>query len=529
MSKLFLIVLLLAALLASYLPTVAAQEAQPVEEPSAMPTQELPSDKFPSLPTDDSAMPNPNGTTQPDATPTALPSAEAATPAATQPEANVQATGRIRIFLPVVLRSPGSTAPSLVATSPFGIETFALGDGRVAEQARQLGASWIRINFLSWKAIEASPGVYNWNTPHIQQFEQKLAAAAAANLTPMVVVDDAPAWATIVPKGCAPIRPERLGNFATFMQQLVTRYKSQVIYWELGNEPDVDVNHQSGNEFFGCWGDPKDPYYGGGYYAEMLKRVYPAIKAANPQAQVVHGGLLLDCDPGRTSPCPWGKFFEGVLRNGGGAAFDILAYHAYAYWNPNLGDPDLESPKWNHRGGVLLGKLSFLRETMRRYNVDKPVIMNEGGSICFNANPICSGGDAYYQGQSNQAVRLFVRTAANGLLGSIWYTLEGPGWRDGGLLDSNQNPRPAFRTMQFLSGLLRGSSYAGQLSSGAVEGYAFRKGTTTYQIFWTNDRSTVTRATPAGTRATYNRLGQRSSPAASLSISPEPVIVEIVQ
>ncbi len=49
---------------------------------------------------------------------------------------------------------------------------------------------------------------------------------------------------------------------------------------------------------FGCWGDPNDKtYYGGEYYAEMLKRAYPAVKAANPQAIVLNGGLLLDCDP----------------------------------------------------------------------------------------------------------------------------------------------------------------------------------------------------------------------------------------
>ena len=36
-------------------------------------------------------------------------------------------------------------------------------------------------------------------------------------------------------------------------------------------------------------------YYGGGYYGEMLKAVYPQIKAVNLQSQV-HGWILLDCD-----------------------------------------------------------------------------------------------------------------------------------------------------------------------------------------------------------------------------------------
>ncbi len=86
---------------------------------------------------------------------------------------------------------------------------------------------------------------------------------------------------------------------------------------------------------FGCWGNPNDPYYGGGYYAELLKRAYPAAKAANPQAIVMNGGLLLDCDPRYPPPgkdCLPAQFLEGMLRNQGAAYFDILAFHGYPYY-----------------------------------------------------------------------------------------------------------------------------------------------------------------------------------------------------
>jgi hypothetical protein len=43
--------------------------------------------------------------------------------------------------------------------------------------------------------------------------------------------------------------------------------------------------------------DPVTLNFGGEYYGNMLKIVYPAIKSADPQAQVLVGGLLLDCDP----------------------------------------------------------------------------------------------------------------------------------------------------------------------------------------------------------------------------------------
>ena len=139
---------------------------------------------------------------------------------------------------------------------------------------------------------------------------------------------------------------------------------------------------------FGCWGDEADPYYGGGAYAEMLKRVYPAIKQANPSAQVLIGGLLLDCDadhPVAGRDCADSRFLEGILRNGGGAAFDIVSYHGYAFWSGKNEDWDISNPAWQPRGGVVLGKLQLIRETLARYQVDKPVLLSEAGLLCYQA------------------------------------------------------------------------------------------------------------------------------------------------
>ncbi|NJM05055.1 glycoside hydrolase family 5 protein, partial [Candidatus Gracilibacteria bacterium] len=238
-----------------------------------------------------------------------------------------------------------------------------------------------------------------------------------------VIVRGAPAWAQQRSgSACGPIRESALDEFATFVAELARRYSQppfNVRYWELGNEPDVDAALVPGNSPFGCWGDAEDEFYGGGYYAEMLKTVYPAIKAANPDAQVVLGGLLLDCDPGVPlpdgQPCVAGKFFEGVLRNGGGAAFDVANYHAYVYWADGNFDWDTGLPKWQHRAGVPVGKLAYLRETMARYGVEKPVMLSEAGLLCFRADPSCEP-NGFRDDQANYAVRLYTRSAANGLI-----------------------------------------------------------------------------------------------------------------
>src|SRR5690606_32739206 len=127
----------------------------------------------------------------------------------------------------------------------------------------------------------------------IQFSEQKL--------TPIIVISHTPTWAQQVPgASCGPIKPTALADFAKFMGEMASRYSKppyNVHYWEIGNEPDVAPEQVPNDSVFGCWGNMSDPYYGGAYYAEMLKVVYPAIKKADPLAQVVFGGLLLDCDP----------------------------------------------------------------------------------------------------------------------------------------------------------------------------------------------------------------------------------------
>ena len=42
---------------------------------------------------------------------------------------------------------------------------------------------------------------------------------------------------------------------------------------------------------------------------------------------------MLDCNPTHPLPgtdCLTGKFFEGILQNGGAEYFDVVSYHGYA-------------------------------------------------------------------------------------------------------------------------------------------------------------------------------------------------------
>ncbi len=420
-------------------------------------------------------------------------------------------------------------APPAASGSLMGVEINRGAVAQVAGRLAELGVGRVRYNGIYWSDIEPQPGQRQWD--RAAGVEGELAAISAAGAAPMVIVRDTPAWARQVPaSSCGPIKADALPAFATFMGELAARYSQppyNVHYWELGNEPDVDPRLVLPNSVFGCWGNEQQADYGGAGYAAMLKAVYPAIKAADPAAQVILGGLLMDCDPTDPAqqPCLFGSFFGGVLQAGGGDYFDILAYHSYPYWILQPLDWDMEHPKWKHRGGATFGKLQLLRETMARYGVQKPVLMNEGGLLCYHSNPSCAPG-GYFAAQANYMVRLYARSSAAGLVGAMWYTLNGPGWQQGGLLDAAQQPRPAFYTLKLLSSLLGGAAYVSGGVEAGVERHVFRKGDRSYTLYWTNDESSASLPTPPGAQTVYALSGEASPPGASLSVGFVPVIVE---
>ncbi len=416
-------------------------------------------------------------------------------------------------------------------TSIVGVE---VNQGWVAATGGELKAAQphlVRYNAIMWSSVEATRGARNWAS--IQAATDELAALGRSGTSPLVIVRSTPAWAQqVAGSACGPIKPAALDAFADFMYDLVTRYSVapyNVHNWELGNEPDVGSNVVVGDSAFGCWGNPTDPYYGGGAYGEMLKRVYPRIKQADAYAQVGIGGLLLDCDP--THPpagkdCQPATFLEGIVRSGADAAFDFVNYHAYSYWSPARQDWDLASASWKDRGGTVLGKLDFLQSVLQRYGVVKPIIMNEGSLLCYPGAQTCPS-DSLTADQANYAIRLYTRAWAHGLAGAVWYTLNGPGWRLGGLLDANQAPRPAYQATVLMNTLLRGATFMGPLEVQGGEGYLFRKGSTTYSVLWTNSDSVVNVLAPVGIRAQFDAIGQRTpASAANVQIGFAPVIIE---
>ena len=255
----------------------------------------------------------------------------------------------------------------------------------------QAGAYWVRRNSLLWSAVEPNEGDRNWGA--LAKLEQELLEASKRGLQVVLVVSSTPQWAQKVPGSfCGPVAEDKLLSFARFMNDVVKRYSAapyNIQYWEIWNEPDIAPNKVPPDSIYGCWGDDTDAYYGGGYYAEMLKQVYPQVKAANPQAQVLVGGLLLDCDPVNPpvgEQCIPAGYLEGILRSGGGDFFDGVSYHAYDYYTGpfEYGNQNWNS-NWDSSGPVVIAKARFLRSVLAAYHYPDKFILNSEAGIIVRA------------------------------------------------------------------------------------------------------------------------------------------------
>jgi hypothetical protein len=366
----------------------------------------------------------------------------------------------------------------------FGLSVTRLIKSHGFELLHTAGTQWIRRHALLWKDIEPVEGRgYTWDAVSTRSLEADFRNASEGNLRVIAVVHGSPRWATApYDADCAPINPAKVQSFARFMAALVARYSQppyNVLYWEIGNEPDANIF--PGNSGFGCWGVKDDAYYGGEAYGRMLKTVAAAMKAVNPNIRVLNGGLLLDkaynpADPATRS----GRFFEGVLRAGAGPSIDILSFHSYDYYKgPGL---PLLGPRNDWRVG-------YLRDLLVRYKLPpKPMIRTEAALLCIEVNPECRWAQADYTARS------FARSLRDGLTANIWYIYDHDGYHNTAMIEPEDAfvPRPAYFAYRHVLDMLVGTRYLGPMTGvpGSVEGYRFQRATDTVIVFWTDGQPT---------------------------------------
>jgi hypothetical protein len=174
-----------------------------------------------------------------------------------------------------------------------------------ADAMLDTGGSWVREDF-AWGLIEPKPGQLDWTGA-----DRIVATLRERKVNILGIISYSANWATpakeddAAPSAVSAYPPD-LNKYSAFVTTLVSRYKDSIHHWEVWNEPDNAS----------MW----KPAPNAKQYAELLKTAHRAIKAANPNAKVLTGGVSGNAVP----------FLEEMLAAGAGNSFDILALHPYA-------------------------------------------------------------------------------------------------------------------------------------------------------------------------------------------------------
>lgn len=330
------------------------------------------------------------------------------------------------------------------AVRPFGVNVHPLTPtytdvytaSDLLDRTASVGASFVRVD-IHWAWLEpVGPGFDLWNPDQFGRLDAFVVAAAERHLQVLAVVTDSPCWAlpqgdmgcTTASRTNLPADPQ---DFADFMGRLVNRYKDQIHYWELWNEPNMASS--------------PDPVA----YANLLKYAYPAVKAADPTAGVIAGALApLEAGSGDASTL---GFLNAMYAAGAKGNFDALSFHPYTNGpNPLWYDP--QQPMHSFVQSVPL-----LHQAMLAAGDNSPIWLTETGwttvSTC-DPSPGACWAPTLPTTTANQrsylAESLLLAARWNYVGAFFWYELMDSGAADSvaaldhfGLFQQDLTPKPA--------------------------------------------------------------------------------------
>jgi hypothetical protein len=181
---------------------------------------------------------------------------------------------------------------------------------------------WVRTA-VRWDLVEPDSA----DTDDWAKADEIVAQAQEHGLRLIIDLTGAPEWAR--KPGTAPAAfPADLHTYATFAGKVAARYRGKVAAYELGNEP----NHVK------SFAKPD-----AAVYADVLRFSYPLVKAADPDALVLTGGL--GGNRAKNGNIPGDVFLADLYKAGAKPYFDAVSYHPYTY--PMLPSADHGQRGWS--------------------------------------------------------------------------------------------------------------------------------------------------------------------------------------
>jgi hypothetical protein len=278
----------------------------------------------------------------------------------------------------------------LISNEDFN-ETGALQAKTLAAQ-RAAGVELIRQDF-DYATIEPRPGVFRW-----AHFDGYMAAMARAGMHVLAILNGADTVTEAPPRDMA--------RFASFAAAVAARYGPGGSFWH--SHPSLRAVPIRSWEI---WNEPNFDGYWGGHpsaagYGAMLRAVAPAIRAVDPQAEIVTAGIA-NASVGGINVV---TYLDELLALRPRLPFNTLAIHAYS----------------TSSAGVIEG-VELVRQILDKAGLEStPIWLTEFGWASGGpASPFTVGAKGQAVDIKKAIVGLAGRRASLGVRGIVYYD-----WRD---------------------------------------------------------------------------------------------------
>jgi polysaccharide biosynthesis protein PslG len=280
----------------------------------------------------------------------------------------------------------------------YGFNTFVRGDGdagayeyheQVFDSVENAGFNWIKVQ-ARWSELHRSPGFID--TAPLQRIVDH---AHDRGLNIVVSVTNSPGWLN-ADGGI----PDDLQPFGEFMETMAGTFEGKVQGWEIWNEQNLAYE-------VGGFVDAAE-------YVELLKVGYEGVKAGDPQAPVLFGGLTPTGVNDPSVAIDDITYLEQVYAYNNGEVsnyYDHLGAHPGSNNNP----PDTMFPnnigpgEWSSHPSFYFRRMEQQRQVMvNNGDADKQIWLTEfGWSTANQAAGYEYGAENSEQDQADYLVRAF--------------------------------------------------------------------------------------------------------------------------
>lgn len=212
-----------------------------------------------------------------------------------------------------------------------------------------------------------------------------------------------------------------INEWSDYVLDAVSRYASNVDYWEIWNEENLPH----------FWQGKPSPVH----YMALLKKTSSIIRKKDPNSEILIGGLAgVD------------EEYLGQILKKGYRFFDVVNFHYYN--NPQQPPEDL------------IEKLEKLNEVLEKYHCMKKVWITETGYSTYPNDKMKSHGQVSEQEQAIRLPRIFLIAFCYGIEKVFWYDLvsSAKDIKDKefffGIVDKNLQPKKAFYSYKTLVKML---------------------------------------------------------------------------